>query len=209
MTDPSSTASTADSQHLPEGRAPSWLIQPVLEIESASELDRPAALLDRVADGVLSSPRLEGILRGDRFGHAVHPLLTDFPLGSFLSATLLDLFGGRRSRPAATGLIAFGLAMTLPTAASGLAEWRAAGTGSRRVGVVHAAVNTTAASCYLASLVARLRGRHRKGVLLAVAGGAAAWVGGYLGGHLSLVRKIGTSDPSYGPEPGPPSASYS
>ena len=205
MTDDlSSSTFTADWQSPPEGRAPGWVTHPMARLETASSLDRPVAGLGRLSEGALRSPRLVGALRGERVGHAVHPLLTDFPLGSFLSATLLDLFGGRRSRPAATGLIAFGVAMTLPTAASGLAEWSSAGTASRRVGVVHAAVNTTAASFYAASLVARLVGHHRRGVGLALVGGGAAWIGGYLGGHLSLVRKIGTADPSFGPVPDQP-----
>lgn len=200
MTDaPSSTTATADWQDPPEGRAPAWIIRSMATIEGAQVLDTPVTFLDRLSRRVLRTPRLAGVLRGDQFGHALHPILTDFPLGSFLSATLLDLFGGRRSRPAAAGLIAFGVAMSVPTAASGMAEWRSAGPASRRVGVVHAAVNTTAASFYTASLLARLRGRHRRGVVLAVAGGSAAWIGGYLGGHLSLVRKIGTADPSFGP----------
>ena len=116
-----------------------------------------------------------------------------------MSASLLDLFGGKPARPAATGLVGFGVAMALPTAAAGLAEWRSAGRVSRRVGVVHAAVNTSALALYMASFLARLRGKHRRGVLLGLAGGGAGWAGGYLGGHLSLVRKIGTADPSFGP----------
>ena len=205
MTDAlSSTTSTADWQDPPTARSPEWLTRGMARIEAAPALDTPVTFLDRLSRRVLRTPRLAAALRGEQVGHALHPILTDFPLGSFLSATLLDLFGGRRSRPAATGLIAFGVAMTLPTAASGMAEWRSAGPASRRVGVVHAAVNTTAASFYAASLLARLRGRHRRGVVLALAGGSAAWVGGYLGGHLSLVRKIGTADPSFGPPPSRP-----
>jgi hypothetical protein len=63
--------------------------------------------------------------------------------------------------------------------------------------VVHAAVNTTALTLYSASLVTRLRGGHRTAVVLAVAGGLTATAGGWVGGHLSLVRKIGTSDPAF------------
>jgi hypothetical protein len=44
--------------------------------------------------------------------------------------------------------------------------------------------------------VCRLRDRHRLGVAFGLAGGTFATVGGYLGGHLSLVRKIGTADPA-------------
>lgn len=207
MTDSvSSTTSTADWQDPPERGAPEWITRTMATIEGASVLEGPVRALDALSKTVLRSPQLAGALRGEWAGHALHPILTDFPLGSFLSASLLDVFGGRRSRPAATGLVAFGVAMTLPTAASGMAEWRSAGPASRRVGVVHAAVNTTAASFYTASLFARLRGRHRRGVALGLAGGCAAWVGGYLGGHLSLVRKIGTADPSFGVPPDRPPA---
>ena len=195
----SSTTFTADWQAPPDPSTPEWLVRPLRTIERSPELDGAVDALARLCAKVLPSPQLEGVFRGESLGHALHPLLTDFPLGAWLSATLLDVFGGRRARPAATGLVGFGLAMTLPTAAAGLAEWRAAGEGPRRVGVVHAAVNGTATSLYAASLVSRLRGRHYRGVALALAGGTAAWVGGYLGGHLSLVRKIGTADPSYGP----------
>lgn len=190
--------STADHQSPPLRHAPGWLTAPIRRIEDASLLDHPVELVDHLSRRLLRSPRLESLLRGESIGHALHPLLTDFPLGSFLSATLLDLFGGRAARPAATGLIAFGLAMTVQTAAAGVAEWRAAGDASRRVGIVHAGANVTATSLYAASMLSRLRGRHRRGVTLAVAGGSAAWVGGYLGGHLSLVRKIGTADPRFG-----------
>lgn len=190
---------TADRQSPPERHAPEWLTSGLRSLEGAPSLDQAVLALHRVSEVVVRSPELEGMLRGDRFGHALHPLLTDFPLGAYLSATLLDLFGGRASRPAATALIGFGLAMTMPTAAAGVAEWRASGQGSRRVGVVHAAVNVTATSLYAASMLARLRRRHRRGVMLALAGGSAAWIGGYLGGHLSLVRKIGTADPAFGP----------
>ncbi|MDQ3897098.1 MAG: hypothetical protein M3326_07605, partial [Actinomycetota bacterium] len=68
----------------------------------------------------------------------------------------------------------------------------------RRVGVVHAGVNGTATALYASSWLARRRGRHAAGVALGVAGGVVATLGGYFGGHLSLVREIGTADPSLG-----------
>jgi uncharacterized membrane protein len=131
-------------------------------------------------------------------GHALHPLLTDFPLGAWMSASFLDLFAGPHARRASQRLVGFGLLVALPTATAGLAEWRDTAGGARRVGVVHAGINTTAMVLYGCSWLARRRRAHRAAVALGVGGGLIATLGGYFGGHLTLVRKIGTADPSFG-----------
>jgi uncharacterized membrane protein len=146
------------------------------------------------------SPAAENALRGAWLGHALHPLLTDFPLGAWMSASFLDLFGGAEARRPAQRLVGFGLVAALPTVAAGLAEWRETGGGARRIGVVHAAVNSTATLLYGSSWVARRLGSRRSAVALGVAGGIVATTGGYFGGHLSLVRKIGTADDAFGPD---------
>ena len=51
---------------------------------------------------------------------------------------------------------------------------------------MHATVNTTALSLYLASVVARARGRRRGGKALGLAGLGVLTGGAYLGGHLSF-----------------------
>jgi hypothetical protein len=66
------------------------------------------------------------------------------------------------------------------------------------VGVVHAVVNSTATALYTCSWIARRIRARRAGVALGVAGGVTAVFGGYVGGHLSLVRKIGTADAGFG-----------
>ena len=185
---------------LPEASPPSrqdipWLVDAMRRIESMSALDRVVDVVRRASESVLS-PELERTLRGERFGHALHPAFTDLPLGAFTSATVLDLIGGRRSRKAATLLLGFGIVATVPTAATGLAEWRATERPERRVGVVHAATNGVATLLYTSSLFARLRGRHWRGVRLALMGGTASLAAGYLGGHLSIARKVGTAHPA-------------
>ena len=176
-------------------RAPSGLVSLLEAIEGSSALDRPADELEGIVDAVLGSARVGAFLRGEWLGHALHPLLTDFPLGAWTATSLLDVFGGRRSRAAATGLLSFGVASALPTVAAGMAEWRGTSGADRRVGVVHAAVNTAALGLYALSLLSRLRRRHSRARALALSGGLVATVGGYFGGHLSLVRKVGTTDP--------------
>jgi uncharacterized membrane protein len=179
------------------GGAPDALVDAVHRLEGSATLDRAGVVLATMADAVVRSDRARDLLTGAWLGHALHPLLTDFPLGLWSSASLLDLIGGRSARPAARRLVGLGVVAALPTAASGLAEWRQADTPSRRVGTVHAATNSVALTLYTASYVVRRRGRHARAVALGVAGGLVATAGGYLGGHLSLARKVGTRDPAF------------
>ncbi len=136
-------------------------------------------------------------IHGTWLGHAVHPLLTDLPVGLWTSAVALDVVGGRQSRPAATRLVGLGIAAAVPTALTGLAEWGIASRRDQRTGLVHAAANSVALGLYAASYRARRAGRHAPGVLLGVAGGAAAGMGGYLGGHLASARKVSTRHPAF------------
>jgi uncharacterized membrane protein len=181
-----------DPDQLTEG-APPGLVDVIHRLESEPALDRPVAVLDRVSRP-LDAPGPSHLLSGAWMGHALHPLLTDFPLGTWMSATLLDLFGGRRARAAAQGLVAFGVAAAVPTVASGLVEWRRTAAPDRRVGVVHAAVNSAATLCYARSMLPRARGQGFRAAAWSVTGGLLATAGGYFGGHLSIARKIGSRD---------------
>jgi nitrite reductase/ring-hydroxylating ferredoxin subunit len=78
----------------------------------------------------------------------------------------------------------------VPTAAAGLNDWSDTAGPETRVGLVHAAVNTTALSLYLASVVAGARGRRRGGKALGLAGLGVLPGGGYLGGHLCFVLGV-------------------
>jgi uncharacterized membrane protein len=159
--------------------------------------------LDAVADQLAAAarPLAEGgrgdVLRGRWLGHALHPLLTDFPLGCWLSAGLLDLFGGRGSRPAARRLVGLGLVFSVPAAAAGLADWSAARTHDprvRRVGVVHAAGNLAVAGLYWRSWRCRHRGQHLRGISWALLGGGLALGTGWLGGHMTLAYGAGRGE---------------
>ncbi|HEX2266028.1 MAG TPA: Rieske 2Fe-2S domain-containing protein, partial [Solirubrobacterales bacterium] len=159
-------------------------------------LDPPAQKLLDLADKVIKPGRARDALSGTFLGHALHPLMTDLPVGSWTSAVLLDNFGGRESEGAARRLIGLGILASVPTAATGYVEWAdSAGgrAGTRRVGLAHAASNVTALSLFTASYLARKRGRRAKGRALALAGSSALAVGGHLGGHLSYVHGEGVA----------------
>jgi uncharacterized membrane protein len=159
-------------------------------------LDPVARVIRPAASAVVSTHVARTALRGRWLGHAAHPMLTDFPLGLWMSGTLLDLVGGVESRRGARTLVGLGVLTALPTALTGVAEWSAVETPrDRRTGLVHAGVNTVALALYASSWRARVRGRD--GVALAVAGGLTATVGGFFGGHLTEVRKVSSVHPAF------------
>ncbi|MGQ0624599.1 MAG: DUF2231 domain-containing protein [Sporichthyaceae bacterium] len=155
-------------------------------------LDPAAAVLGRVAEVVVSDRRARGVLQGDWLGHPAHPLLTDLPIGFWTSASVLDVLGGRRARPAATALTGLGVLSAGSALASGLAEFPTLDRRGRRAAVVHAVSNLTATALYARSWAARRHGDHRLGVVLAGFGAGVATVGGYLGGHLVFGASDGT-----------------
>jgi nitrite reductase/ring-hydroxylating ferredoxin subunit/uncharacterized membrane protein len=163
-------------------------------VASAAALDGPAEAVAEKVRGVIPRGPVKDTLSGTQLGHALHPFLTDLPIGTWTSAAVLDLVGGPDARPAAERLIATGILAAVPTAASGLNDWADTTPASdpvRRVGAVHAVANVTALALYTASFAARRRGRHGRGVALAFAGIGALTVGGHLGGHLSYAQAVG------------------
>jgi uncharacterized membrane protein len=175
----------------------------VHRIEGNEGLDRPAAVLERVAEAVAPPGPVHDALTGTWLGHAVHPAATDLPIGFWTSASVLDLIGGKAGRHSADRLLFLGIVSAVPTAATGLAEWLHTDPRNRRVGVVHANANLVGLACYSASWVARKRGRRGRGVLYALAGMTAATVGGLLGGHLAIGRKVGTTSEPTAPGAAP------
>jgi uncharacterized membrane protein len=166
-------------------------------LEQTQALDGVVRRVQPLVDALLADPDRAALLQGMWLGHAVHPLLTDVPIGTWTSATLLDLVGGSKARPAAKRLIGIGILAAVPTAVTGWAEWGPAEPRDKRTGVVHAASNVTALGLYAASWRARGRGRHGRGVVLGLAASAALGLGGYLGGHLVEARKVSSRNPAF------------
>jgi uncharacterized membrane protein len=168
---------------------------PVLQqVEATAALDRLAPALRAVSRPLAQGP-LGDLLRGRPVGHAVHPFLTDLPIGFWTSSLVLDLVGGSGSRDSSRRLVGWGLASVVPAATSGLVEWRSLGTRDARTGSLHATLNVAAGGCYAASWAARRRGRHGLGVALGLLGASVVGVSGYLGSHLAIGRKAGSVNP--------------
>jgi hypothetical protein len=176
---------------------PPAIVRWTLRLEDATGLDAAVQAIEPTIRSTFGTGIRGSVLRGDWLGHAVHPLLTDLVLGTWTSASLLDLFGGPESSAAAQRLVGAGLLAVGPTAWAGWAEWSAAGPRDKRVGLVHAGTIAFAISLYAASWVARRRGRHGSGARLALAGATLSGVAGYLGSHLAVARKLGSRDPAF------------
>lgn len=171
-----------------------FILRAATALEEATSLDPVVDRLQPVADRLIAEPALRDALHGRKAGHALHPALTDLPLGSWTSAMLLDIFGGRRSREAARLLTGLGVLTVPPTALTGWAEWASSDRRAKRVGVVHAAAVGSAAALQTLSWVARGRGRWGLGVGLSLLATVGMNVGAFLGGHLAIGLKVGSSE---------------
>jgi nitrite reductase/ring-hydroxylating ferredoxin subunit len=169
-------------------------------VEGAEVLDAPAKPLGKWARTALARQPLKDALSGTWLGHAVHPLLTDVVIGTFLSSTLLDVLGGDDGERAQRRLVSTGIAAAAPTVLTGVNDWadaEPADDGVRRAGLVHAVSNATALALYAGSLA----GSRRSGAALRLGGAAVLLVGGYIGGHLTLTKGVGPAQTVYDPGP--------
>jgi nitrite reductase/ring-hydroxylating ferredoxin subunit/uncharacterized membrane protein len=172
----------------------------VSALESVEAVDGAALKVAGAVSNAVPAGVPRDALSGTWLGHALHPALTDVVIGSFFSATLLDLLGGDDSGSASERLIGIGLLTSAPTIATGLSDWAMTVYGDRRtrpVGLAHAGVNLTASALYAASLVARRTGAPGRGKLLGVAGSAVLSLGAFLGGHLSFTRGVGVNETTF------------
>ena len=168
----------------------------VERLESVEALDGLGRTAGRTVRGLISDGVPKGVLSGAWLGHALHPIMTDIPIGAWTSSVLLDWTGGKESRSAADRLILTGVLAAGATVATGWSDWadvEQRDAAVRRSGLVHAAANATATALMMGSYVARKRGARGPGRLLSLAGSAALGVVGWLGGHLSYTLGAGVT----------------
>src|SRR5919202_3321191 len=110
----------------------------VTRIGEIETLDRFTQPLVRTAKKLIPAGPIKDLLSGANLGHPLHPALTDVPIGSFTTATVLDLIDGERFEDAVEALLGLGIVATLPTASAGLADWSDTYGAEQRLGLVHA-----------------------------------------------------------------------
>jgi nitrite reductase/ring-hydroxylating ferredoxin subunit/uncharacterized membrane protein len=158
-------------------------------------LDQPASVLKQVTEPLLgaNAPKaLKDVLYGTWLGHPLHPAITDVPVGSWTATAVLDMTGYER---AADVTLKLGVLGAVGSAVTGAAQWfdLQEMEEPRRLGALHASLNTAALGLYVASWMLRDRGQREAGVATAMAGYAIASTSAWIGGHLSFVLGIGVS----------------
>jgi nitrite reductase/ring-hydroxylating ferredoxin subunit/uncharacterized membrane protein len=139
---------------------------------------------------------LKDFLHGTWLGHALHPALTDIPVGAWTGAMafyVMDMIGsGRELRAGADALVGIGLLGAVGSALTGTADWMDSYGPARKIGIVHGAMNVAATALYATSFFLRRNRRSRPtGVALSLVGYALASASAYLGGHLVLGEQMG------------------
>jgi nitrite reductase/ring-hydroxylating ferredoxin subunit len=163
-------------------------------LDRVADLDTFDKVIEPARRAVLSALKpqaLKNALHGTWLGHPLHPVLVQVPVGSWISAGLLDAIPPLR--PAATVLIGTGVAAAVPAALSGAADWSEQSAGVRRLGALHAVLNTAALGLYAGSLVARRNGRGALGRVLSYTGLGIATASASIGGHMSYAQSSGAS----------------
>jgi nitrite reductase/ring-hydroxylating ferredoxin subunit len=156
-------------------------------LEKLPLIDPVDRLLTQIADAIFAGGWASGLadfLHGRWLGHALHPALSDLPVGLWTSSTLADLAGMDGGAALLSGA---GSAAALMTAASGLADWRDTVGRDRRLGALHGLVNVMALSFQIGSLVAHVQ-RRRTARALRMTGWLISMGSAYLGGELVFGR---------------------
>jgi nitrite reductase/ring-hydroxylating ferredoxin subunit len=184
-----------------EGNAISQIIERAVD-EQQQWLDPLAEqvqgwLTSALEQGGPEARRVKDFLNGVWLGHALHPALSDVPIGAWFTGALLDLFGSPRGADTA---MTIGVVAAIPTAAAGLADWHDQGGQPRRTGLVHALLNSGGLICFVASLLARRSGNRALGVGLSTAGLTLATGGAYLGGELVFTQGTQVDRNAWDPE---------
>lgn len=149
-----------------------------------------------------SPRRLKSLLNGTWFGHPLHPVLTDVPLGSWMLTAAFDIIWliapttFAWAAPAAEVTVALGLLGALGAIITGLTDWSDTYGSERRVGLYHGLFNAVATLLYVASFVLRLQTVAGDSIIAAIIGFLgliAVLIAGFLGGEMVFNKGTGVN----------------
>lgn len=157
--------------------------------------DTVSGVVQPLYDRFRDNPAVE-LMHGGRWaGHALHPALSDLPIGLWSGTVVLDMLGkdvrtgDSRMDPAAT-LSAVGLMAAVATAATGVTDWTVSDGEDRRIGLFHGLMNVAGVTLQGASLAARLTGHRGPARVLGATSMTVTAAAAYVGGHLVQGRAL-------------------
>ncbi len=164
------------------------LITPILDGQKWAE-DLGGTLI-KVYLFLLRPAALKSFLHGTWLGHALHPLITDVPVGAFTAALFLDILGGLGNTAAYEGAkwaTVVGVVTMLAAMAAGIADFTGTYGRETRYGTLHQLFMYVSLILYLVSLAARfdlVAGASQLWTATAVVGYGLLVVGADIGGEL-------------------------
>jgi nitrite reductase/ring-hydroxylating ferredoxin subunit len=167
------------------GPPPSPWLRAVAKIEAIPGLDKATDVYGKVTAPFTASKPVADVLNGRLLGHALHPVLSDLPIGFWSAVPLLDLAGEDSAAQLLTGA---GILAGVATAVTGSADWATTYGRDRRLGLVHGLTNGAGMAAQMLAWNARRRGKRATGCLLSLTGLGIAAAAAYLGGELVFGR---------------------
>lgn len=147
--------------------------------------------------------KVKDVLNGTWLGHAVHPLFTDVPLGSWSGTMLLDLLwlaqedhGVARGADRTLELGLFGATASVLT---GVADWSDLVDTDLRVGFLHGLLNGSITLTYFTSWLLRRAGLRKAGIAVSSVGYLTSLFSAYLGGELVFAKGTGVNHEAFEP----------
>ena len=174
-----------------QGASGKALSEAVSGLEQSQVFDGFGEAVSGAVQKLTGPDGVKNLLSGSWLGHALHPVMTDLPIGLWLSGVTLDLLGDNDAEGGADLLVALGNLAALGTAATGLADWSDSFGPEKRLGIWHGLANTAGLSLMTGSMLARKSGARGLGKMLGLAGLGVAGASAYLGGHLVFSRGMG------------------
>lgn len=129
-------------------------------------------------------PLVKDLLHGTWLGHALHPAITDVPVGALTAALFLDLIGEPDGAKWATLV---GFAGMLAAALTGIADYTGTDGKTRRYATIHSLLMFFSTTVYLFSVLIRfqvLAGTHQQATVVAAVGYLLLIAGAFIGGQL-------------------------
>ena len=129
-------------------------------------------------------PLVKDLLHGTWLGHALHPAITDVPVGALTAALFLDLIGEPDGAKWATLV---GFVGMLAAALTGIADYTGTDGKTRRYATIHSLLMFFSTTVYLFSVLIRfqiLAGSHQQATIAAVVGYLLLIAGAFIGGQL-------------------------